>query len=244
MNAQPRIERVLVAVDFGDASRAAVAMGGALARTLGARLQVLHAEAIEVPPYFTESQIAAIEAERTATRDAAEQFVSRFAAQHTSVRFEARVVEGPPAERILDAARDADLIVIGTHGRRGPRRWWMGSVAEAVVRRATIPVLVTHALARDAANPFESAAPVVIATGGSSSDEVGWLELLRRHFGARVTAVADLAACSPSIIQGAQIVVIRGGAGSDSSDVVTHVLRSCLHPVRFIPIADSSRSQS
>ena len=50
------------------------------------------------------------------------------------------------ADVILDAAKDwsADLIVIGTHGRRGPSRLFMGSDAELVVRAANVPVLLVR----------------------------------------------------------------------------------------------------
>ena len=56
---------------------------------------------------------------------------------------------GAPAEQILAAAQehDADLIVMATHGRTGPVRWWLGSVADAVVRRADRPVLLVSARA-------------------------------------------------------------------------------------------------
>ena len=52
--------------------------------------------------------------------------------------------EGDPATAILEVAREnsADLIVIGTHGRKGLLRILMGSVAESVLRGATCPVLV------------------------------------------------------------------------------------------------------
>lgn len=54
--------------------------------------------------------------------------------------------EGPAAESILHVARqhDVDAIVIGTHGRRGVGRLFLGSVAEAVVRESTVPVAVVH----------------------------------------------------------------------------------------------------
>jgi hypothetical protein len=59
----------------------------------------------------------------------------------------ATVVESrPPVDAILHASAGADLIVMGTHGRRGPSRWWLGSVAERVIREATVPVLVVHAI--------------------------------------------------------------------------------------------------
>ncbi len=53
------------------------------------------------------------------------------------------MVVGQPAPAIAAFARkvDADLIVMGTHGRRGPAAWFFGSVTEAVLRRAPVPVL-------------------------------------------------------------------------------------------------------
>jgi universal stress protein A len=54
--------------------------------------------------------------------------------------------EGNPATEILEAAREwkADLVVIGSHGRRGLARLVMGSVAEGVTRHAPVPVLVVR----------------------------------------------------------------------------------------------------
>jgi nucleotide-binding universal stress UspA family protein len=59
------------------------------------------------------------------------------------VDFEHRMLVGDPAKEIVRLAReeDADLIVIGTHGRTGIARALLGSVAEVVVRRAPCPVL-------------------------------------------------------------------------------------------------------
>jgi nucleotide-binding universal stress UspA family protein len=60
---------------------------------------------------------------------------------------EAKMVTGEPWEKILENAREigADLIVMGTHGRRGISRALIGSVAEKVVRLASVPVLVARA---------------------------------------------------------------------------------------------------
>lgn len=61
-------------------------------------------------------------------------------------RILAAVDFGEPAERILALAKslDADLIVVGTHGRRGVERLMLGSVAETVLRNAHCPVLVVR----------------------------------------------------------------------------------------------------
>lgn len=74
------------------------------------------------------------------------------AAQARGIAVESRVLEGDPAEALVaQAALDgADLIVMGSHGRRGFDRLMLGSVAEQVVRTAPLPVLVVHAAAAPA----------------------------------------------------------------------------------------------
>lgn len=138
--------RVVVAVDFGDASAAAVAIAGLLAETWGAQLLALHAETFDAPPYFTGAQVAAIEAEHRQARDAARAYLRAFVARYTAVAAVCEIGDGPPAAAILAAAAAADVVVMGTHGRRGARRWWLGSVAEDVVRGTRVPVIVTCAL--------------------------------------------------------------------------------------------------
>lgn len=68
------------------------------------------------------------------------------AARH--VEYETSALAGEPADAIVAAAqaRGAGTIVIGTHGRRGLERMFLGSVAEAVVRRASVPVVVVRTL--------------------------------------------------------------------------------------------------
>ncbi len=80
----------------------------------------------------------------------------------TAARLEAQgiqtgteVMRGAPAEQVIAAARahDADLIVMSTHGRSGPARWFLGSVADEVVRHADRPVLLVSARTRGATRP-------------------------------------------------------------------------------------------
>ena len=67
-------------------------------------------------------------------------------AQSRGVAAETYVVEGDTVDELLLAAsaHKADVIAIGTHGRRGLERLILGSVAEAVVRRSPIPVVVVR----------------------------------------------------------------------------------------------------
>jgi len=168
-----KARRVLAAVDFGDASASAVALAGEVARDAGGGLTVLHAETLEVPPYFTRAQVEALEAGRREARARAAEYVRTFAAQHTPIAVAPLIVDGPAGDAILRAAPDFDLVVLGTHGRRGARRWWLGSVAEDVVRHAAIPVLVT--CARAEASMAEELAHITIR----SSDPQALAEALR-----------------------------------------------------------------
>ncbi len=54
---------------------------------------------------------------------------------------------GPVATALIDAIKPGDLLVMASHGRSGIARWFMGSVAEDVIRRSTVPVLLVKATA-------------------------------------------------------------------------------------------------
>lgn len=71
--------------------------------------------------------------------------IERMAASH-GVQCETAIRDGEPAESILDYASEhgIDLIVSGTHGRKGMRRHLIGSVAERIVRQADVPVLTVR----------------------------------------------------------------------------------------------------
>lgn len=138
-------KRVLVATDFGDAAARALAAGALVASAYDATLTVLHAERFDPPPYFTLDQIARLEGERRSAQRAAEDHLRRLAAGITAYPVTPIVIDAPPVDAILQAAETADLVVLGTHGRHGPGRWWLGSVAERVVRASRTPVLVVKA---------------------------------------------------------------------------------------------------
>lgn len=67
-----------------------------------------------------------------------------------ATRCETLVLSGDPAEQVLATARSrkADLIVMGTHGRKGLSHLVLGSVAERVARESPVPVLTAHSTAR------------------------------------------------------------------------------------------------
>lgn len=54
------------------------------------------------------------------------------------------VIRGPVAKAIVDSTRAGDLVVMASHGRTGVARWFLGSVAEDVMRRANVPILLVR----------------------------------------------------------------------------------------------------
>jgi nucleotide-binding universal stress UspA family protein len=227
---------ILVGVDFGDASARALAFAREIGSAFEARLRTLHAERFEPPPYFTIEQIARLEAERVATQAASAQHLVRFAAD-SAYPVEAVVADEPPVEAILDEAKSADLIVVGTHGRRGPGRWWLGSVAERVVRAAAVPVLVTHA---SDAPPNEVFARVTLVRDGDREDEVvrACAAGLAALGGGALVEGGSISQCGSDLLQRASLVVLPMPGERPTwtlTDPVARVLGSCERPVLFIP---------
>jgi nucleotide-binding universal stress UspA family protein len=228
---------VLVGVDFGDASARALAIAGVVASAFDAVLRALHAERFEPPPYFTIEQIARLEAERRTAQATVTDHLSQFAAGASAYRVKSIVVDEPPVEALLDAAATADLIIVGTHGRRGPGRWWLGSVAERVVRAATIPVLVTRAAATPPCDVF---ARLALVQDGRHVDAAArtCAEHLARIAGGSLIEGGPVTQCEAGVMQRASLVVMSTRSERPSwgiMDSVAKVLGACQRPVLFIP---------
>ncbi len=142
--------RILVAVDGSDAASAGLREALRLAKSEGAQLFILHVvnEALPYTPLAGAPPINFIEILQESGRRVLEQ--ARGAAQAAGVPATTLLVESDErsaAHGILEQARkhEADLIILGTHGRRGLRRLVLGSDAELVVRGAPAPVLLVRA---------------------------------------------------------------------------------------------------
>lgn len=135
--------RILVAVDFDAATRGALDLGTGLAREYEAELVIVHAIEVLIPPYPVASM-----PELSGVQEAAHSGLERIITRAETVwpRVRGSVLWGNPAETIVAYAEEieADLVVVGTHGRKGPSRWLLGSVAERVTRWCHIPVLTVH----------------------------------------------------------------------------------------------------
>jgi nucleotide-binding universal stress UspA family protein len=137
------IQHILVAHDFSDCAEAALDTALALAGALQARVTLLHA--YEVPTYVFPESVVATSDLVGQVRGAAEEGLANVAerARKSGVKIDTILRQGVAWSEI-DAAALAlkcDLVVMGTHGRRGLSRVLLGSVAEKVVRTAPCPVL-------------------------------------------------------------------------------------------------------
>jgi nucleotide-binding universal stress UspA family protein len=142
--------RILVPVDLMEGSRAIVDYAVQLAQPFKAALEVLHAW--EPPQYVAPDLLVAApgwnpqSVEKTAL-DAARKALESFAGTlQASGPVTQRLELGEPAAAILRVAETGgfDLIIMGTHGRRGLPRLLLGSVAQKVIARAHCPVLTLH----------------------------------------------------------------------------------------------------
>ena len=140
----PRVDTILLAVDFSEAAQYLAEYATLFSKGLGARLVVLYVSpsmnrytTLYVPPESIQTLVAQIL--EGAGRVMGEFMAERFAGLNAV----GRVEYGYAPEKILEIAREvrADMIIMGTHGRRGVDRIPFGSVAEKVVKTAKIPVV-------------------------------------------------------------------------------------------------------
>jgi nucleotide-binding universal stress UspA family protein len=150
-NAMTRFRHILVPVDFEESSREALDVAIDLAHTFDARLTLVHTW--EVPAYgYAGMSFAPIDLLTPIEQAAKGQLESTLAAVRKRVpRAESVLATGSAADEVLAAADRVkpDLIVMGTHGRHGLRRVFLGSVAEKVVRGSPVPVLTIRAKGRE-----------------------------------------------------------------------------------------------
>jgi universal stress protein A len=144
-----RFKRIMVASDLSKVSRGALDTAIVFAQSKGAELIMVHVLA-PIVPFGPEqlTQPALLETIEVDARRWAEQQLARLAAaaRKAGVRVKVVLLSGDPADQIIRAARThrADLIVVGTHGRRGFSKMMIGSVAERVVRTAPCPVVTVR----------------------------------------------------------------------------------------------------
>lgn len=142
------ITKILYATDFSESSLPAAEYALTLAQLAGAELRVLH-----VLGEFTDRRKTMIQPEAMALLEReveihALKAMEDFCKEHfaATVPYTNEIVMGLPFQEIIRVSKEmrADLIVVGTHGRTGLEHVMVGSTAERLVRRSTIPVLTVR----------------------------------------------------------------------------------------------------
>jgi nucleotide-binding universal stress UspA family protein len=138
-------QKILVPVDFGEAMQPALDLAIAVARRFDSDLTLVHA--FDLAPFTSMTPfepIIDIEPLVVAAEGELKKVLTKVRASWPKTECELR--RGAPYEVILAVARAhaSDLIVVGSHGRRGIARVLLGSVAERVVRLSPVPVLTVH----------------------------------------------------------------------------------------------------
>lgn len=189
-----RVKSILVPTDFSETSASALLASHELAQRFDAKLHVLHILLLEdYAPVYPVVAFPDAEKVRERLRSRAKEGLQEFVANYSSetVTSEQALREGmATAPAILDYAEEGsfDLIVMGTHGRRGLRRLVLGSVTEEVLRQANCPVLTVPPAPEDR----PSAAPSRILAPADFSKHAHQALLHAREISALYKASVDL----------------------------------------------------
>ncbi|NTU94010.1 MAG: universal stress protein [Chlorobiaceae bacterium] len=140
------IKSILCPLDFSNASKNAFRYACEFAKSMGSKIYLLHI--VEPRPMAADMTLTYIPVEEDLEKAAREDLEPLVAdAKQQGVDIQADVMIGIPAEVILQQIVDFDvsLLIMGSHGKTGLSRLLMGSVAEGVVRKAGVPVLIVKA---------------------------------------------------------------------------------------------------
>ena len=156
--------RIVVPLDGSETAEQALAPAAELARLIHVPLHLVEvidlARLQQIGAYGMELVAAPIEEMLLAERDTATAYLAdvqkRLTAEGLQVTVSAPV--GLIVQRILEATQPSDLLVIASHGRSGVQRWFLGSVAEDVMRRSPVPVMLVRAPQGAATRPVDAAA--------------------------------------------------------------------------------------
>lgn len=136
------IKKILIAVDHGATAEAIARYGYQLARQLSAELALV--SVVDTEFLMTDGGVTPGEMLEMLKRDFTEEQKLLVKKVFETLEIQSFIEEGKPYEKIIAVAEEwnADLIVLGTHGRKGVSHILLGSVAEKVTRHTHIPLLI------------------------------------------------------------------------------------------------------
>jgi nucleotide-binding universal stress UspA family protein len=143
----PEIRRIVCPVDFSEPSEHALQYATDLAQRFGARLELVHA--YELPTYALPdgAVFAGADFETKLSNELQARLDEQVdKAKQAGLSVDGHLLRGVAHKEIVRFSEEngADLVVMGTHGRTGLEHVLLGSVAERVVRMATMPVLTVR----------------------------------------------------------------------------------------------------
>jgi nucleotide-binding universal stress UspA family protein len=149
------MKKILIAIDYNPTAKIIADSGFELAKSMNAEVILLHVVAdytyyssLDYSPVLGFDSFSNLGAIQTNTvlelQNAAKDYLEKIKSQLGDSSIQTLIKEGDSGDAILEAADDskADVIVMGTHGRRGLDKILMGSVAEKVMRHSKIPLFI------------------------------------------------------------------------------------------------------
>ena len=178
---------ILVPTDFSAASDRALSFAKVIAALFGAEVHLLHVRVVLDDPSVDAGIRDEVERILTISEPVTRQALEE-AGTNGSARIHTHMESGMvPADVIIDAVEElnCDLVIMGTHGRRGFRRLLAGSVAQEVVHRSPVPVLTTQAESDSQFPPHKILIPVDFSD--TCLEAVDWAKAVAPILGAKVT---------------------------------------------------------
>lgn len=147
---------IVVGVDGSETSRAALRWAAEEARLRSAPLVAVHAWSFIPPQPIGDPGMLAVPAgdlvgqlgaESDVAREVLAEAIADAFSDEPGIEVEQRLAEGDPGDALVDVSKDAELVVVGSHGRSGLKAALLGSVSRYVVSHAACPVVVVKAAA-------------------------------------------------------------------------------------------------
>lgn len=208
-----RFKNILFPTDFSDCARHAEAYAVALAARSKGTLHICHAIDTAYLAYFAmygQTVVVDPKLDEIQAQAKADLAAAADRAKARGAKADTYLLSGSPVSQTLDLARqtNADLIVIGTHGRTGFEKVLLGSTCEAIIRRSPAPVLAVkereHEFVKDGGLIELNRMLVPCDFSGPSKEAAPIAAALAREFKAKVTLlhVIDVRAQYPQFLPG------------------------------------------
>jgi nucleotide-binding universal stress UspA family protein len=210
-------ERILVPLDGSTRAEEAIPVAARIARAFGGSILLLQ---VVIPPVSTgKYSVPEMYPKRETDEELTEanEYLKTVALleELSHIPIEKQALVGEVAPAILDAAHSlhATLIVLNSHGYTGFKRWMLGSVAEKIIRHASIPVVVVRGRMAEPATTGEHPVRILAPLDGSALSEAA-LEPA-----AKLAAGLSHATSQPGLLQLMRVVAIPSGYGRFRSGV-------------------------